>query len=125
MTRLIASLVLPLVVLAACVGGSGGPARQPSVGPGGLSIQASGLTFSKRSLTAPADRPFQIAFDNEDVALHNIAIYRDASAAEKVFGEEPFNGRTVVVYEVPALRSGTYFFRCDVHPDMSGSLTVG
>ena len=125
MMRLLASLLLPLVLLVACADGSANPTTQPSVGPDALSIEANGLAFSTRSLTAPADKPFQIVFENQEVALHNVAIYRDASAAEKVLGEDPFNGPAVVVYDVPALGSGTYFFRCDVHPDMSGSLTVG
>ena len=125
MTRLIASLILPLAVLAACAGSSANPTTPPSVGPDALSIGANGLTFSTTSLTAPADKPFQVVFDNQEAALHNVAIYRDATAGEKVFGEDPFSGPAVVVYNVPALGAGTYFFRCDVHPDMSGSLTVG
>ena len=28
------------------------------------------------------------------------------------------------VYEVPALAAGSYFFRCDVHPDMQGTITA-
>ena len=123
--RLLASLLIPIVVLVACAGGSANTTTQPSVSPGALSIQAKGLAFSTKSLTAPADKPFQIVFDNQEAALHNVAIYRDESAAEKVLGEDPFSGPAVVVYDVPALGSGTYFFRCDVHPDMSGSLIVG
>jgi plastocyanin len=125
MMRLLASLLLPLVLLVACADGSANPSTRPSVGPDALSIEANGLAFSTRSLTAPADKPFQIVFENHEAALHNLAIYRDASAAEKVLGEDPFSGPAVVVYDVPALGSGTYFFRCDVHPDMSGSLTLG
>ncbi len=125
MMRLLASLLLPIAALAACTGGSAIPTAQPSVGPDALTIEANGLAFSTTSLTAPADKPFQIVFDNQEAALHNVAIYRDASAAEKVLVEDPFSGPAVVVYDVPALGSGTYFFRCDVHPDMSGSLTVG
>lgn len=125
MPRLFASLMLTVAVFAACSGGSGAPTPQPSVDPDALSIEANDLAFSTSSLTAPADRPFQIVFDNQEAALHNVAIYRDASAADKVFVEEPFSGPSVVVYDVPALGPGTYFFRCDVHPDMSGSLTVG
>jgi hypothetical protein len=30
-----------------------------------------------------------------------------------------------VVYRVPALRAGTYFFGCDVHPQMNGTFRAG
>lgn len=29
-----------------------------------------------------------------------------------------------MLYEIPALERGEYFFRCDVHPDMIGTLVV-
>jgi plastocyanin len=67
--------------------------------------------------------PFQIAFDNQESEPHNVAIYGD-SATEKVFGSDPFSGPAVVNYDVPALAPGSYFFRCDVHPNMAGELTV-
>ena len=98
---------------------------EQSIDPDALRISAKDLKFSTSTLSTPADEPFQIAFDNQEGAPHNVAIYRDSSAAEKIFGEDPFSGPAVVVYEVPALAAGTYFFRCDVHPDMSGELTAG
>jgi hypothetical protein len=77
-------------------------------------------------MSAPADEHFQIAFHNQEWGpAQRRDLYRDSSAAEKVFAEDPFSGPAVVVYEVPALAAGTYFFRCDVHPDMSGELTAG
>ena len=127
MKRLVPVLGLAALalILVACSGasGNGGPAK--SAAPDALQISAKDLKFSTSTLTAPAAKAFQIVFDNQESAPHNVAIYKDASAAEKVLVEEPFSGPAVVVYEVPALGSGTYFFRCDVHPDMSGSLTVG
>jgi plastocyanin len=89
-----------------------------------LTIAAKDLAFSTSTLSAPANKPFQIAFDNQESAPHNVAIYRDSSAAEKVFGSDPFSGPALVTYGVPALAPGTYFFRCDVHPAMSGELVV-
>ena len=123
MNRLLSSalIAIALVVLAAC---SSGRASEPSVDPDALAIAASDLAFSASSLSAPADEPFQIAFDNREGAPHNVAIYRDDSATDQVFGSEPFSGPALVTYDVPALPAGTYFFRCDVHPDMAGTLTA-
>jgi plastocyanin len=127
MNRLLSSalITIAVVVLAACSPASGGRTAAPSIDPDALRISAKDLVFSTSTLSAPADEPFQIAFDNQESAPHNVAIYRDSSATEKVFGSDPFSGPAVVTYDVPALAPGTYFFRCDVHPDMSGQLTVG
>lgn len=126
MTRLITTGLLALALLAAgCSTGSGGQASVPPADPDALRISAKDNRFSTAALSAPAGEPFQIAFENQESAPHNVAIYRDASAAEKVFGEDPFSGPSSVVYEVPAIEAGTYFFRCDVHPDMNGELTAG
>jgi plastocyanin len=129
MNRLLSSAVLTIaLVLAACSAGSNGasdPAVGPSIDPDALTIAADDLAFSTRTLLAPADEPFQIAFDNQESAPHNVAIYGDDSATEKVFGSDPFSGPAAVTYDVPALAPGSYFFRCDVHPDMTGELTAG
>jgi plastocyanin len=115
---------LAVVVLAACSAAPGSPAVSSSMDPDALRIAAKDLVFSTTALTAPAGKPFQIVFDNQESVPHNVAIYRDASATEKVFVEEPFGGPRVVAYDVPALTAGRYFFRCDLHPDMKGDLTV-
>ena len=127
MKRLLSAalITIAIVIVAACSSGSSSRAAEPSIDPNALSISANNLVFSTDTLSAPADQPFQIAFDNQEGAPHNVAIYRDSSAAEKVFGEDPFSGPAVVVYDVPALAAGAYFFRCDVHPDMSGELAAG
>ena len=130
MNRMLAStrLTITIVVLAACSAGSSDSSGQsvvPSIDPDALTIAADDLAFSTSTLSAPADEPFQIAFDNQESAPHNVAIYGDDSATAKVFGSDPFSGPAVVIYDVPALAPGSYFFRCDVHPDMAGELTVG
>jgi plastocyanin len=126
MNRLLASvaLVISVAIAAGCSGGASGQSAGRSAGPDALKIAAKDLSFSTNTLSAPANKPFQIAFDNQESPPHNVAIYKDASAAEKLFGSDPFSGPASVVYDVPALRPGTYFFRCDVHPAMSGQLTV-
>jgi plastocyanin len=116
--------ILAMVLVAACSGASGSPTPPPSIDPNALQISANNLAFSTDALTAPADKPFQIAFDNQEGAPHNIAIYRDAAATDRVFGEDPFTGPGSRTYSVAALAAGSYLFRCDVHPDMKGTLTV-
>jgi plastocyanin len=117
-------LLLAILVAAGCSAGAIGQDANASAGPYALRITAKDLSFSAGTLAAPAGKPFQIAFDNQDAAPHNVAIYRDASAAEKIFVSDPFRGSALVVYDVPALQSGTYYFRCDVHPAMRGELTA-
>jgi plastocyanin len=126
MKRLLSSALITtaIVSLVACSAGSGARAVEPSIDPDALTIAAKDLMFSTSTLSAPANEPFQIAFDNQESAPHNVAIYRDSSATERVFGSDPFSGPAVVTYDVPPLAPGTYFFRCDLHPDMSGELTV-
>jgi len=93
-TRLSSSLLtVAIVVLAACSAGSTGSSGQPvapSIDPDALLITADDLAFSTSALSAPADETFQIAFDNQENAPHNVAIYGDDSATEKVFGSDPF-----------------------------------
>lgn len=127
MNRLLSSalITISVVALAACSAGSNGRTLEPSIDPDAVTITARDLAFSTRTLSAPADAPFQIAFDNQESAPHNVAIYRDSSATERIFGSDPFSGPAVVAYDVPALAAGTYYFRCDVHPDMAGELSVG
>jgi plastocyanin len=127
MYRLLIAISLIGVFFAAlaCTAGASTPAtQQPSVDPNALSISARNIAFSTDTLSAPAGRPFQIVFDNQESAPHNVAIYRDLAARDSVFVGEVFPGPRVVVYEVPALEPGTYQFICDVHPSMEGILTV-
>ena len=129
MTRVLPlALVALALILTACSSGSSGSSgstERPSVDPDAVAIAAKDLQFSTDSLTAPADEPFQIVFDNQESAPHNVAIYRDAAATDDVFVPEPFSGPAAVTYDVPALGAGTYFFRCDLHPQMAGQLTAG
>ena len=121
------SLVALVLIVGAC---SNASANHPSPAasaapPAGDAIQISSkdLKFSTATLTAPANKPFQIVYDNQEGAPHNVAIY-DSSFSSKVFGEEPFGGPKQVTYNVPALGPGTYGFRCDIHTDMKGTLEV-
>jgi plastocyanin/uncharacterized membrane protein len=81
--------------------------------------------FVPDHLQLPASEPVEVAFDNRDGGVqHNVAIYRDESAEESLFVGDLIAGAETVTYDVPALDPGEYYFRCDVHPQMNGSVEV-
>jgi plastocyanin len=99
--------------------GSGGPAA----GAGDVTIQAKGVAFVQTTFTAPAGKPFTIAFDNEDPGTPHDVELQDA-AGTVAFKGDVFNGVATKVYDVPALKAGTYKFSCIVHPTMTGTATI-
>jgi plastocyanin len=92
--------------------------------PSCVSIVAKNIAFTQKSYTAPAGKAFTIEFDNEDTAPHNVAIYRDSSASDRLFVGTVFQGPKTESYHVPTLPAGSYFFRCDVHVQMNGTFKV-
>jgi plastocyanin len=125
MKRLTAGLVsLALMATVAACSGSGG-SSPASLDPSAIRISANALQFSTSTIAAPAEKAFQIAFENQESSLHNVAIYTDSGAGTVIFRQDPFAGPRTVVYDVPALSPGSYYFRCDVHPAMNGTVTAG
>lgn len=130
MKRLIATLALVTVALAAAACSStdadtGTPAASAGpVDPNAPVVVAKDMKFQTRDVVAPAGKAFKLTFENRDGAPHNVAIYTDSSASKALFQGEIFGGTATKVYDVPALAAGTYFFRCDVHPDMTGTIVV-
>jgi cytochrome c oxidase subunit II len=103
---------------------SGGPAPSGEAGQA-VDITAEGVKFTQTAVTAPADKPFQIHFDNKDPATpHNVAIHEGSPTGTEVFKGEIFPGVATKDYAVPALKAGTYAFVCTVHPTMTGTMTV-
>ena len=129
--RLAQGVVLALIAIVAVACGGGGATSAPaSAAPSAgasalagsaLTVVAKDIAFQQTTLTAPADTAFQIDFDNQDSAPHNIAI-KDASGAQKFKGDIVTG--TKVTYNVAALPAGAYTFWCEVHPNMTGTLTV-
>jgi plastocyanin len=67
-----------------------------------------------------------VHFENRDVSSvrHNIAVYENEKATEAIFQGEIISGGTSVDYEFKAPAQGEYFFQCDVHPGMNGTVLV-
>jgi nitrite reductase (NO-forming) len=106
---------------------TGSGASGASCSPNGkdLALMASGMKFTTGCLAAPAGKPFTITFMNHDAGVpHNVSIYKDSSATDSLFKGDLLQGPGTTTYKVGALPAGTYFFRCDVHPEMNGTLVV-
>jgi plastocyanin len=86
-------------------------------------ITANALAFDTATITLEAGDARTLRLINLENVPHNVAIYVDESAAQSLFGGELID-RSEIVYRLPPLEPGSYFFRCDLHPEMKGSLLV-
>ena len=103
-----------------------GDAPTETVAPGATVIDmvASGVQFDTDAIEAVAGEDFVIQFDNQDGGVpHDVDIVDEGGT--KVFDGDIITGPAQVTYQVPALEAGTYTFICSVHPNMTGTLTVG
>jgi nitrite reductase (NO-forming) len=91
-----------------------------------LHLKAHNVAFDTNCLAAPAGKAFSVVFDNQDPGVpHNFAIYTDSAATTALFKGDLVSGPKTMTYKVDALKPGTYFFRCDVHPTtMFGTFVV-
>jgi cytochrome c oxidase subunit 2 len=100
----------------------------PSPLPSGgtvLELRAFEIAFDKSELTAPADQPFAIHFQNDDAGVqHDVAIREGSPTGNQIFKGETFLGVAARDYAVPPLKAGPYAFVCTIHPNMTGTLTV-
>jgi plastocyanin len=127
MKRLTLSLgLLVLAVVAiACSPASGAnpPASNGPVDPNAPVVVAQSNAFSPATVNVKSGKAFSLTFENKDAAPHNVAIYKDSTASEKISIGEIVSSSSAT-QQVPALDKGQYFFRCDVHHDMTGTIVV-
>ena len=127
---------LPVVVITSCLALTGGGSyaavvqqEEATCTPSGtaLTLTAFDTKYDKRCLAAPADQNFTIEFTNLDRGVpHNVAIYQDETAQQKYFRGELLDGPGKTTYSVQGLPAGTYYFRCDPHPEsMNGTFISG
>ncbi len=99
----------------AASGGAGGGAPPPSGPAADVHVEAKDVAFLETTWTAPAGKPFTIAFDNEDPGTpHNIELL--SASGSQVFKGDIFPGVETRIYNVTAQPAGDYKFLCTVHP---------
>jgi plastocyanin len=128
------SLILGLAfVVAACSGnGDGSPAASGgtsggatvTVENGNVDLSADDLEFSASVIEAPAGEEFTITLTNLESQPHNVAVLTEEGGDEVVRGEVITGPDAETTITVPALEPGEYYFLCDVHPEMNGTIVV-
>jgi plastocyanin len=123
------------------VGGAGGGTPPPSSGPSpgtssppppqasgtpvtSLTVVAKTISFDLNEIVLKANSPITLTLDNQDPGIpHNLAILT-SETGNKIFGEAPFNGPAKETWTFTSPAPGTYFFHCEVHPNMKGTVIV-
>jgi plastocyanin len=117
-------------------GGGGGGATGSTGGGGGgggqggggatATVTASGIAFDTSTIDLPANKASTIHFVNQDAGTqHNIAIFPSADdLTNPLFRGEVITGVAETDYAIDPLKAGQYYFHCDIHPTMSGTVDV-
>ena len=113
-----------VALLAACGTTNAGGGADPDPASADVTVTSVDMVFDPGTVNAPAGEAFTLALVNDDAMPHNVAIYTDRSRSEKLFEGEMVTDGTIV-YEIPALDAGEYFFDCSLHPNMTGTIIVG
>jgi plastocyanin len=98
--------------------GGGGPAAGP------VEITAQNTAFDTSQISLPPEQEVTISFTNQDAIPHNVSIYTEPGG-DPIFQESPVGGPTTVEYAFTSPPPGEYYFQCDVHPQMNGTVSVG
>lgn len=102
------------------------PAMTPSRDTPDASLLAKNVAYDQGEIRVPAGRPLLLRVVNEDAGIfHNIAVYRAAGAADLVTRGALFNGPRTREYHFAGFIAGAYYFQCDLHPQMHGTLVAG
>ena len=99
----------------------GGPS--PTTAP--LISTVSAVSFEQKDVVVVAGQPLALTFDNKQAGVpHNVDIFDSAAKTTDIFKGDLVTGPKQVIYKVPALKAGTYYFQFDVHPNMNGTITA-
>ena len=110
---------------------TGTPALMATTAPGAQTVEIAAvprIRFDKDTITVKAGSQVTLKFTNKASGVpHNWSAYTDSTASKPIPGAntEVCTGpcEKEITFTAPE-QPGDYFFRCDVHPSMTGTLVV-
>lgn len=90
-----------------------------------VNLIAENMAFDKKTIMVHAGASVTISFANRDKVPHNFALYMSARILQPIFQGENTMARPIQYKFTAPAKPGTYFFRCDNHPEtMNGDFIV-
>jgi plastocyanin len=100
------------------------PSPTSAAAPTETTIVASGIQFVTTEITLAANAQDTIVLDNRDTAPHNVVITTErGGGGQRIFREETFSGPAQRTRRFQGPAPGTYYYFCEVHPNMQGTAT--
>jgi plastocyanin len=87
-------------------------------------VIAKNISYTTKQLKVPAGAAITVNFKNEDTVPHNMDFTVDQAGSQTFYKRDPLPGPISSSYQFTAPKAGTYYYHCDVHPNMTGTLTV-
>jgi len=98
--------------------------EERKAGPPPTTVIAKNIAFQTKQVNGEAGQPVTVTFKNEDTVPHNMDFTVDQAGTQSFYKQDPLPGPISSSYQFTAPKAGTYYFHCDVHPNMTGILTV-
>ena len=107
----------------------GGGEQSAPAGPATDSMIAEGTAFDADAIELAAKKPTEFEIDNRDSAVHNLLIFQtEADAADPnsaLFKSPDVVAGVAESFQIEPLKKGDYYFVCQYHANMNGTVTVG
>jgi plastocyanin len=89
-----------------------------------LTVVAKTISFDVNQIVLKANSTITLTLDNQAAGIpHNLAILTSENGT-KIFGQAPFSGPAKETWTFTSPAPGQYFFHCEVHATMKGTVIV-
>ena len=120
--RAICCVFVGALALAGCTQAERQEAVQAMVPAATATVVARNLEFETTALAMTAGTPLRIVLENDDAGVpHNVLV---RGGGEDIAKSEIVTGVARTELSFGPLPAGSYTFLCEVHPNMTGTLTI-